>query len=160
RVRRGDPMDGRLHLPSVGGVAAARGRIVSAVNFDDLALVVLDYTPGRDEVGIAQPNFFAGRKTEVALRRIFAEIVLLDIEHARKGNFAHAGALVFGIIDRFHFLGLALRIVVDDHLQRLQHGHNPGRATVQVFADKVFEHGQVDGAVGLGHADVGAKGAY
>ena len=64
---------------------------------------------------------------------------------------------VFGVVDGVHLFDLTLGIVVDDDLQRTQHGHHARRALVQVFADEVFEHGQFDDAVGLRDADGGAE---
>ena len=82
-----DPMDGGFHLAPVGRVAAARCRIVGAMNFDHFAgLRILHHAGAGDEVAVAQPHFAAGRQPEILLGRIFAEIVLLDVEHARKGH--------------------------------------------------------------------------
>ena len=44
---------------------------------------------------------------------------------------------------------LAFGIVVDDDLERAQHGHDAGGAAVEIFADEVFEQFDVDDAVGL-----------
>ena len=84
-------MDGGLHFAAVGRVAAAGGGVVGAVHFGDFALLVLDHAGALDEVGVAQAHFAAGREAEEFLRRIFAEIVLLDVEHLGERHFARAG---------------------------------------------------------------------
>ena len=88
----GDPVNGRLHFAAIGSVAAAGGGIVGAMHFDDFALVVLHHARALDEVAVAQAHFAAGRETEIFLGRIFAEVVLLDVEHAGEGHLARAGA--------------------------------------------------------------------
>ncbi len=123
-------------------------------------LLVLDHAGALDEIGVAQAHFAAGREAEEFLGRIFAEILLLDVEHLGEGHFARAGGGVFGIVDGVHLFGLVFGIVVDDHLERAQDGHDAGRAFVEVFADEVFQAAEFDGAVGLGEADGGAEVAH
>src|ERR1700685_2209494 len=104
-------MDGGLNLASIRRVAPARGWVVRAVDFDYFSSLVLDHGLRGNKVAITQPHFAARRQAVVLLGRIFAEIVLLDVEHFRKWHLALAGAFVLGIIDRFHFIDLALREV-------------------------------------------------
>src|SRR6516225_1965322 len=111
-------MDGRFYLASVGCVAATRSRIVGAVDFDEFGFVVLHNASAGDEVAIAQSNLASGRKAIVLLRRIFADIILLDKEFARERDFALSGALILGIVHRVHLFDLAFGVVVDHYLQR------------------------------------------
>ncbi len=48
-------------------------------------------------------------------------------------------------------------IVIDDHLQRTQHGHGAGHALVQVLALEVLQHFDVGGTVGARGSDGGAE---
>ena len=57
------------------------------------------------------------------------------------------------MVGRDAVLALALRIVVDHELHRIEHGHAPRRARVQVLAHAVFQHAHVDPRIGLRHAD-------
>src|SRR5262245_17628997 len=51
------PMDRGLHLASVRRVAAARGGIVRAPQFNHLAVRIFHSLAAGDEIGIAQPHF-------------------------------------------------------------------------------------------------------
>ena len=93
-----------------------------------------------DEVGVAQANFFARREAIVLGRRNLAEIVVLNIKLAREWHLARAGRWIFrvvGHVDKFLF---ALGVVVDDQFERVQHGHGPAGAVVQVVTLEVLKH--------------------
>ena len=49
------------------------------------------------------------------------------------------------------------RVVVNNHPQGSQHGHHSWRTFVEVVAEAIFQPGDLDGAVGLGHADFFAE---
>src|SRR5438445_5278812 len=106
-------MDGRLHLAPVRRIATTRRRIVRAMNFDDLAFIVLHQARARNEVAVAQPNLASWRETEIFRRRHFTEVILLDVEHAREWNLAASSAFIFRFIYRIHLFVLVLRIIVD-----------------------------------------------
>src|SRR5579872_3163071 len=132
-------MDGRLHLAAVRRITAAGCRIVGAMELDDLAVGVLYNAGTRDEVGVAQSNFAAGREPEILLRRIFAEIVLFDVEHARERNLACPHGRVFGIVDGFHYFNLVFGVVVDDYFQRTKNGHDAFGSFIEILTDEVLE---------------------
>jgi len=76
--------------------------------------------------------------------------------HRRGGrarHFARAGAGIFGVVDRFEFLDLPFRIVFQHDFDWPEDRHHARRALVQIFAQAMFEHGDVDGAIALGYAD-------
>lgn len=73
-------MDGGLDLAAIGGVAAAGGGVVGAVDFDDFTGFVFDDGLAGDEVGVAEADFGAGGETIVLLGRDFAEIVVVDVD--------------------------------------------------------------------------------
>src|SRR6185312_3287979 len=142
-----------LHLAAVGRVAAARRRVVGAAQLRHLALGVLHHLAPGDEIGVAQAYLAAGREAIELFRRVLHEIVALDIELATERNLARALAGIIRMIDRLELLALAARIVLDDHLERPQHGHAARRSPVEVFADGMLEHLDIDDAVGARHAD-------
>ncbi len=109
------------------------------MQLDHLARVVLHDADAGDEVAVAQANFAAGRETEILLGRIFAKIVLFDVQDLGEWNGARAHGGIFGIIHRFHLVDLIVGIVVDHDAQRAQHGHDARGALVQILADEVFE---------------------
>ena len=90
RARR-HPVQRRLDLAAVRRVAAARRRIVRAAQLDDSPASSLTTPLAGDEVRVAQAHFAARREAEEFLRRILAEVVLLDVEHARERHLARAG---------------------------------------------------------------------
>ncbi len=59
-----------------------------------------------------------------------------------------------GEVDLLH---LSLGIVLDDDLERAQHGHDPFGPAVEVLAQAVLEQGHVHHVVGLGDADALAE---
>jgi len=157
RVIGRDPVDGGLHFASIGRVATAGFGIASAVNFGDGACSVLDDVGTLDEVSAAKAHFGAWREAKELLGRIFAEVVLLDVKLAREDDVAGAGRWILGIVDDLEVLDLTLRIVVDDDFQRAKHSHDSRRAAVEVFADEVLEHAELDYAVGLRGSDGGTE---
>ena len=86
------------------------------MNFDDFAFLVLDHARAGHKVAVAEADLATRRQTKILGRRNFAEVVLLDVEHARERDLAASGGCVFGIVDRVHFLGLVFGIVVDHDL--------------------------------------------
>ena len=57
------------------------------------------------------------------------------------------------MIDRLELLALPFRVILDHDLERAQHRHAARRGLVQMLADGIVEHRDVDDAVGLGDAD-------
>src|SRR5262249_36105436 len=142
------------HLAAVRGIAAARRRVVRAAQLDDLPRGGGLYdADALDEVGVAQPHFLAGCQAGITLWRILAEVVLFDVQDPGEGALAGAGRGVFRIVDGFHFLDLALGVVLDHHAERAQHGEHPRGPLVEVVAEAAFQDAEVDDAVILGHAD-------
>src|SRR5579884_276973 len=153
-----NPVDGRLHLAIVRRVAALGRRVVGAVQRENLAgFFVLGDADALDEIGVAQPYFPAGSQAKVIFRRIFTEILLLDIQLFRERNFARSGAGVFGIVDGVELLDLAFGIIVDNHLQRSQNTENARSAAVEIVTHTVFQPANVDDSVELGDADLLAE---
>src|SRR5215813_4442606 len=146
-------MNCRLHFPTIRRVSPTSCWIVGAMNFDHFSVPIFHYLRAHDKVSISQTHFSFWRKSIELLWRILAEIVALDVEHARERYFSSSSARVFWIVDCVYLLHFAFRIVINDHLQRTQHCHNSRYTLVKIFAEKVFEHRQLDGAVGLRHTN-------
>src|SRR5262245_51331762 len=101
--------------------AVERLGIVRAAHFGDCSRRVLDGTLALDDVAIPQTDFTPRRQPEELLRWRLHEVVMLDVEHARKRNAARAGSRIFRVVDRLNLLDTSLRIVFDDEPQRPQH---------------------------------------
>ena len=98
-----------------------------------------------------------GEQAEVALARHFHEVFLLDPQFARDREGARAALRMVRVHRRAALLRLAFREVVDDQLERTQHGDRARRLRVEVVAQRAFERAHVDPAVGLRHADALAE---
>src|ERR1035438_1079243 len=122
-MRGRDPMDGRLSLASVGSVAAAGSRVVRTMHLDHFPFIIFYYRCRCDEESIAQANLPAGRQAVILLGRVFAEVILLDVEYFGKWHLTFSGAFVFRIVDGFDFVDLPVGIVIDHYFQRPQHRH-------------------------------------
>jgi hypothetical protein len=130
------------------------------VDGGDLAAVgVLVNADAGHEVAIAQAHLPAGCQAEELLRRILHEVVALDPQLSGERHLAHAGALVLRVVDRVHVLGLASGVVVEDHLQRVQHRHHPQRVLVEVLAEVVLQQLDLVHAVHLGDTDLVTEAA-
>src|SRR5436309_321918 len=81
------------HVAPVWRVASARCRVVGTVNFPNLAgFLILHCAGAGNEVAIAQPHFATRREAEELLRRIFAEIILFDVQDLRERHLARSSA--------------------------------------------------------------------
>src|SRR5581483_5580384 len=98
-VLRREPVQRRLRPAPVGGVAAARLRIVGAAELDDLAARVLDHIGAGHEVGAAQTHFAAGGEAEELAWRVLHEVVAFDPELAREGHLACPGRGILRVVD-------------------------------------------------------------
>ena len=150
-------MQGRLDLAPVRRVAAAGLGIVGAAQLDHLSRVILDRLAAGQVVGVAQADLAARRQAEELLRRVLHEVAALDKELAAERDLAGAGALVLGIVDRLEQFRLALRVVLDHHLQGIEHRHPPLGGLVQVLAHAMLEQRHLDGRVAFGDADAAGE---
>lgn len=57
------------------------------------------------------------------------------------------------MIDGLQLFDVVFGKVFDHELERPQDRHAPLRCLIQMVADRVIEHGEIDDAVGPGHAD-------
>ena len=73
------PVDHPLHLAAFR-VGAKRRRIITAVQFNDLALVVFDNLVTADDIGVTQPDFTAGNQALEFVRRLLPKVALVDID--------------------------------------------------------------------------------
>src|SRR5690348_11209409 len=146
-----------FYFAAVGCIPTARCRVICTVHFRNLPFFILDYASAGYEVSITQAHLASGRKAEVLLGRIFPEVILLDIEDARKRNLARASTRIFRIVDGVHLLLVIFWIVVDNDLQWTQDGHRTWRAFVQILSNEMFQHGEFEDAVSLGNPNGCAK---
>src|SRR5688572_30341406 len=110
------PVQRSLHFPSIGRIATLRRGVVGRANLGNLARSVLHDARASDEIGPAQADFPSRRETEELGRRIFSEVIALDVNLPAEWNFALPRRGVLRIVHRIELLALPLRIVLDDNL--------------------------------------------
>ncbi|MNQ78863.1 hypothetical protein D3C85_937860 [compost metagenome] len=143
---RVNPVDRAFDF-TAGEAAAAFGLdIISTVQLNNVAIRILDEVVALDEVGVFQTHFVAREETEILRRRIFHEIVLLDVDLAGERNHAVAHFRVLGIVLRLQHLRTILRIVSDDNFKRIEHAHRAERLQFQILTDEVVEHARINNA--------------
>jgi len=91
-----DPVNGCPDLAAIRRIAALACRIIGAAQLGDFAGAVLHHFATRDEIGIAQAHFAAGRHPEEFLFRNFHEVFLLDVKLAREFDLAGTAAASSG----------------------------------------------------------------
>ena len=95
----GDPVDDAFDLASFRLLAQGRG-IVRASQFHHLTgLRVLDDLSALDHIGVPQTDLGPRRQAVELLRRVLAEIVAFDVDHARRtGTFRVPAAGSSGLL--------------------------------------------------------------
>ncbi|BAF61048.1 hypothetical protein PTH_2866 [Pelotomaculum thermopropionicum SI] len=156
----GNPVQSSFYLAHFRRGTAARCRVVGAAQLDHPAGALVLYHPlALNDIGMLQPDLAAGCQAEKFPRWIFEKVVLLDVKLAGKRHLARAQGGIFLVVNGIQLLHLPLRVVLDDHPQRAQHGHDARGFQVQVFPYAVLQKRNIDYAVAFGNADEIAKPA-
>ena len=145
-------MDGALDLAAVNRVAVAGLEVGGAAQLDDVALLVLDNLVALDDVGAHQADLAVRFHAEELRRRYLGKVVRVDVELAGERNLSDAGLLILRDVGQLEILFLVLRVVGDDHLDRVQDGDAALGGGVELITDAVLQQADVDDAVGLGDA--------
>ncbi len=147
-------MNRALHLAPIRRVAAARLRIVRAVQRHDVAVGVLDHLGARDEIAEAQAHFAAWCQAEELARRIFHEVVALHPQLARERQRTRAASGRIGRIAlRVEQLHLPLGVVRENHLERIEHAQHTRDFRAEIVAHRVFEGGDLHARILARHPD-------
>ena len=151
-------MDSRaLDLAPVGRIASAAVGVILAVNLRHVAVGVLLAAGAGDQIRALEANLKAGVHTLVFRRGNFHEVVRFDPQLAGEAYLACAVFRTQGIVLDRQKLGFAFRIVRDDELYRMQHGHDALCVLIQIVAQAAFKQRPVDCGVDLRHADAFAE---
>ncbi len=145
-------MNRTLDLAITRSRTAACVDIVATAQFDDVAVVVLDYLVAADDICAAEPDFAPRLQAEELARRFFHEIVLLYPDLPGERNLAHAEFGPVRMIHCLHHLDLVFGIVRDHHLERFQDRHAPLGFFTEHLAYAVFEHAHFNELVFLRNA--------
>ncbi|KAG0948670.1 hypothetical protein G6F31_014032 [Rhizopus arrhizus] len=147
-----DPVDGALDLAVGAFHARARFRIQPAAQLGDGAVGILDHLIAADDAGAAQAYFATRNQALPALRRHFGEVLAVDPHFASERHLAAAEAFVLRMVAEGQLLFVAFGQVGQHQLDRVDHGHAARRGAVQVFAQRAFQHAEVDQRILLADA--------
>src|SRR5205823_7454196 len=117
------------------------------------ATLILHDLSARDEVRTPKAYFAAEGKPEELFRRVFHEIVLLDVQHSRKRHPSRASRRILRVVDQVDLFDLAFRVIGQHNPERPQNRHDTRRATVEIFANAVLELRHIDDVFLLRHAN-------
>src|SRR5688572_19800051 len=132
-------MNGALDLATRLLGPAARRRVMTAAQLDDVPRRILDDAFALDDIAVAQAHFAAGLQAVKLARRVLHEVVTLDEDLAREGHFARSELGPVRMVRGLEPLLFVLRIGLDDDFQRIEHGETARRHVVQVLANAAFE---------------------
>ena len=156
RVRNGNPVDRPLDGAPFAGYRM-RGRIVGALQLNDLAISIFDYLIALDDIGVLEADLTVRLEAEELLGSVFHEVGPVDVEFTGERD-AAGGTLRLGRVQRaVEPFDLAFRIVGEGDLDRILHHHVAVGTGVQVLADAPFEKLDVHQLVALGNADLLAE---
>ena len=93
----------------------------------------------RDVIGVLEAHLASRGQTEEFPRRVLHEILAFDVKFPRKRYLPRASIRVFRVIFRFQPFHLSIGIVVNNHLDWIQHCHDAGGALVQICPDRILQ---------------------
>src|SRR5205809_6777636 len=109
-------MNGRFDLAPIGRrISTSRCGVISAMNLDTFALLILHYIRAGDEVAIPQPALAPWRPAVILLGRNLREIALVDVQDARARHLTRACGRASRILYSVHSCELLLRVLVDNN---------------------------------------------
>src|SRR5690606_1462531 len=145
-------MDRTLHLAAGKPAAALRFRIVSAVDLHYIAFFILDHFIAFDEISMLQTHLIAREQAEILAWRVLHEVLALNINFPGERDLAMAHFRVLAVVLSFEQFGLPFRVVRDYDFKRVKDSHRSWRLQLQILADEMIQHLQVNFPVGLGYA--------
>ena len=122
------------------------------MNHGHVSVFILFKARTGHEIRIHQAHLVSGEQAEIFLRRLFHEVLTLDIQLSSKRNLTASQRLIFQVVGRFQQLYLSFRIVVDHQLDGIQHRHHSGPLQLEVLTDAVFQHRIIHRGIALGNA--------
>ena len=147
-----------LDLAAVGGVAAPGVGIILAQHLGDVAVFVLHAAGALHQIRALQTAFqTVGGQALVLGHGDLHKVVRLDPQMAGEGDIVGALSGIGGVILHGEHLALALGIVGDRQLHRMQHRHGALGVGVQILPQAVFQKTVLNDVGGLGHADALAE---
>lgn len=148
----GYPVDSAFDLSAVSRVAVAGFQVSGAMQFDDVALLVLDDFIAFYNVSAHQTNFAVRFHAEELRRRYLGKVVGINVQFAGERNRSDTGFLIFRDVWQLEGFFLVFRVVGDDHLDWVQDSYAALCGGVQLVADAVLQQTDVHDAVCFGYA--------
>ncbi|MNE23002.1 hypothetical protein D3C80_1162360 [compost metagenome] len=97
------------------------------MDFNDIAVSIFNDVIAFDEVSMLQTDLVPREQPEIFAWRILHEILSLNINFTRERDLAIAHFRIFTVVFRFKQLGLSLRVIRNDNLERVNHSHRTRR---------------------------------
>src|SRR5699024_12506632 len=91
------------------------------MDFSDIALVVFGAAGAPHDITVFEPDRIPREESEIALGRVFAEVVAFYPELAAEGEFTLTGVGLVRVQRRVADLGLTYGVVGNDQIDRVQH---------------------------------------
>jgi len=132
-------MERTFYFPVAVRHSALGVRVVFAIDFRNLAVLVFLAACTFYDISVFQANFLAGSHTEKFLRSIFHKVFPFDPQLAAEFDRMATCRQIFRIVDRLHLFHLPFRIIGDNEFNRVQHGRYTGCTSIEVFADGTFQ---------------------
>ena len=159
-VGAADPVDRAAHLAAIGGVAVAGLEVGLGVDGHDLTVLVLVHAGAAHQIRAHQADLATQGQALEFRRRHLKEVAVLDPQLLREGDLA--GRRVVGVavrvVGQVKILALVGGIVVDDQLDRLQHGHAALGVQLQLGAQHGLQLAHIHEVVSLGDAGLFHEG--
>ena len=153
-----DPVQRSFDFAAIGGLATRGLWIVSAAQFNHVAIVVFDTRIAFDEIGVLESDFFANSQSEKLLRRVFHKVGSLDVQLPAKGHFTDACRFVFRIVGGLAHLRLAFGVIFNHDFDWIQHRHGAIGRMIQMVANAKFQQRNLGQAIEFGDTDFVTEG--
>ncbi len=119
-------MDGSLHLAPRKSCAALRFRIVGAVNFCHIAVLIRLIAFALYKVRIHKTNFITRKQPEILFRRLDHKVLPLNVKLPAERKFPLSKLRVLKIVVRFQIFHFPFWVIVYYQLHRVKHCHHTG----------------------------------
>src|SRR5690606_6788060 len=138
------PVNGTFYLYPTSIRATLTFRNIFTVNFCYLSVFVSFIIFTLYNVSVFQTHLMSFGQTEVLGRRIFHKVIPFYPKLSAEGDFSMASIFILWIILSLKYFRLPFRIVGDNQLNRIQHGHSSQCYLIQMLTHTEFQQANVD----------------
>src|SRR5438477_9770808 len=113
-----------------------------------------------DEVGAAEPHLAARRQAPETMWWRLLEVVLLDVQLAGEPDGSPPKRRIRRVVWRVELFDPARGIILDCHLERLEHRHSSRSPLIEDLPDRRVQDTVMDCAIGLRNSDAAYEPAH